>query len=422
MSQPTQLRPQIDWSPMHGAIAQNQPTTLDVLIRITPPQRERSTDRAPLNLGLVIDRSGSMHGAKLEAAKQAACYAVEQLLPCDRISVTLFDTQVETLVMSTLATDKAAILAKIRNIRDGSSTALHAGWVQGGMQVSHYLNPEHINRVLLLSDGLANVGETNPDAIANDVHGLAQRGIATTTLGLGDDYSEDLLESMARSGDGNFYHIQSPSQLPDIFQTELQGLLSTIGHHVSLGIEPQAGVTIMDILNDFDKTPSGRLKLPNLVMGNVINIVLRLRIPAQAATTNLCQVRLAWNDLDCPERQTEWSTLTLPVVSLAQLNDFPANSEVQEQVAILMAARARQEAIHKADQGDLAGAAISLRTVREVFNALPASAPAMAEMTKLEELAQGFEEGDTLGTRKKALSQRFHLQRGRTSDGKSGSV
>jgi Ca-activated chloride channel homolog len=178
-----------------------------------------------------------MSGAKIEYARQAIAYAVQQLLPSDRLSLTLFDTNVETKIPSTLVTDKQKIL-DIRRIRTGSSTALYDGWVNGGNQVKNYLNPEHLNRVILLSDGLANVGETNPDAISTEVHNMMEKGITSSAFGVGDDYDEDMLEAMARSGDGNFFHIDSPDQLPEIFEVELQGLVASLGKSVKLTLLP----------------------------------------------------------------------------------------------------------------------------------------------------------------------------------------
>lgn len=200
--------PTIALIPMHGAIAKDRSVTLDVLIKIEPPIVAIDEKiRPPFNLGFVLDKSGSMQGDKLDYAKQAIAYALQQLLPSDRLSLTLFDSHVKTKIPSTLATDKEKLLAIVKQIQAGSSTALHNGWLQGGIQVSEYLNSEHFNRVILLSDGLANVGETNPDVIASDVHGLMKTGISTSALGVGRDYDEDLLEAIARSGEGNFFHI-----------------------------------------------------------------------------------------------------------------------------------------------------------------------------------------------------------------------
>src|SRR5262249_46226237 len=157
----------------------------------------------------------------------AAVYAVQQLLPDDRVSITVFDDRVQAIVPNTSAEDKGAIVKLVQGVRPGNSTNLHGGWKEGGAQVGQHLLAGGLNRLLLLSDGLANVGETDPDAIATAVNRLAREGVSTTTLGVGDDYNEDLLEAMARSGDGSYYYIESPQQLPDIFQSELKGLMAT---------------------------------------------------------------------------------------------------------------------------------------------------------------------------------------------------
>ncbi|MBD2259414.1 VWA domain-containing protein [Pseudanabaena sp. FACHB-2040] len=406
-------QPQIELLPMHAALAASRSTTLDLLIKVVPPTVTLTPERPPLNLNIALDRSGSMSGSKLDYAKQAACYAIENLLPCDRISITLFDTHVKTLIPSTLATDKAKILEALRSVTAGSSTALHAGWVEGGTQVGQYLHAEHLNRVILLSDGLANVGETQPDAISSDVSGLAKRGVSTSALGVGNDYDEDLLEAMARSGDGNFYHIESPDRLPAIFENELMGLSATLGRQVNLGLTPQNGVVIKDMLNDLDTTEAGAYKLPNLVVGVPINLVVRLQIPAMSQISELCQICLSWDDPNQSERQSLQVILQMPVVKAEQMSDFPAHPEVQEQVALLMAARARKEAIDRADAGDLVGASRSLRHAQSMIAAMPQSLEMCSEMDALKDLDVDFLGGHTAKARKKALSQRFDRQRSR---------
>ena len=411
MTQPNPTLPTLELLPLHGAIATQQPLTLDVLVRITPPDIALSGDRVPLNLSLAIDRSGSMRGQKMHYARQAARFAVENLLPCDRISVVLFDDRIETLVPSTLATDKNTLLEQLSHVHSRGSTALHAGWLEGGVQVSQYLNPAQLNRVIVLSDGLANVGETRVDAIASDVHGLAQRGVSTTTLGIGDDYSEDLLAAIARSGDGNFFHIESADQLPTIFETELSGLAATLGQRVSLGVKPGNGVTVMDVLNDFEQTDTRRYKLPNLMVGSPIQVVVRLQVPALSQSGELMQVRLAWDDADQPGRQVLRTGLELPLVSSAQFSDFPANPAVQEQVALLMAARARREAVTYSDRGDYAAAGMSLANARMEMAAMAPSAALLEEQSILEDLEADYQSGNVTSARKKAFSQSFNLSR-----------
>ncbi len=200
----------------------------------------------------------------------AAVFAIEQLLPTDRVSITIFDDKVETLAANALAVDKGPLVALLRTIEPRGSTALHGGWQEGGNQVRRHLVAGGLNRILLLSDGIANVGLSEPDALATDAHKLTAKGVSTTTLGLGDDYNEDLLEAMAQSGDGNYYYyVEHPTQLPTLFATELRGLMAAVGNGVTLQIKPCDGVSVVDILNDFDRLPGWLVEAAELLVAGM---------------------------------------------------------------------------------------------------------------------------------------------------------
>ena len=247
--------PKIELIPARQAVCSDESVVLDVLIRITPPLPEVHFPRAPLNLALVIDRSGSMsEGKKMAYAREAATFAVTHLLPTDRVSITIFDNEVESIAPGGLAIDKPALVRQIKQIKPRGSTDLHGGWAEGGRQAEAGLVSDGVNRVILLSDGLANTGVVDPNTLAAEARGLAARGVGTTTMGIGDDYNEDLMEAMARAADGHYYYVESPTQLVDIFQTELQGLMDTIGQKVSLGLEPGAGAMVTEVLNDLQRT------------------------------------------------------------------------------------------------------------------------------------------------------------------------
>jgi Ca-activated chloride channel family protein len=417
--------PSIELIPGKMAVCSDASIALDVLIRITPPRPEVHFLRSPLNLALVLDHSGSMGGAKkMPYAREAAAFVVRQLLPTDRVSVTVFDHEVETIVQSTLATDKPGIVNRIERVQPRGSTNLHGGWAEGARQAELYRAAGGLNRVLLLSDGLANVGITDPNVIADDARGLAARGVATTTMGVGDDYNEDLMEAVAKAGDGHYYYIESPVQLADILQTELEGLMATQGQKVSLGLEPRAGVgvgvgvVVSDVLNDFEKAATGRLMLPNLIEGMPILVVVRLNIPAQSSSTDLLGVRLAW-DAPAPlggGRRVVYGELrTLPAVPMAAWSQVPVDPVVREQEALLMIARAQKEASHALEQGDLAGSANWLATARTHVANIPASFSIEDELRAIDAIEAALQAGDNPKMTKLAKYRSYLRKWGRST-------
>jgi Ca-activated chloride channel homolog len=406
--------PRIELIPIKGALRSDGPTTLDVLVRITPPMPEVHFVRPTINLGLVLDRSGSMSTAKKMAhAREAASFAVQQLLPTDRVSVTVFDELVETVAPNGLAVDKQALVDLIARIQPRGSTDLHAGWKQGGDQVERNLVGQGLNRVILLSDGQANHGVTDPNAIAGEAKALAARGVSTTTMGLGDDYNEDLMQAMGEAGDGNYYYIETPQQLADIFQTELQGLMANAGQKVSLGLEPEGGTKVVDVLNDLDKNSLGRLMLPNLVVGMPILVVIRLNVPASRSEAEVCRVRLAWDDPRLSGRHATYACLALKSCSSAEWDALPSDLAVLQQVAILMAARAKKEAIAAFDRGDLPSTQELVIQARGYISATAESPATQRELEEIALLEANLKEGDGVKFRKHGSYQAYQKKHGR---------
>lgn len=400
MNQPT-----IDLIPLKQAVRNDNPVTLDILVRIIPPAAPLNAARPALNLGLVIDRSGSMAShKKIDYAREAAIFAVQQLLPTDRVSVTVFDDEVQSPIPSTLAEEKGRIVDVLRGIQPRNSTALHSGWQEGGRQVAGHHIAGGLNRVLLLSDGIANVGETNPDVIGTDVHRLALEGVTTTTMGLGDDYNEDLLEAMARSGDGNYYYIESPKQLPDLFQTELQGLMATFGSGVTLNVEPGPGVTVADILNDLEKTPEGKIRLPNLVAGMPILVVVRLQIEAMARQP-LCRFSLSWNAPKEATLQKASSELTLPAVTEAVWNTLAASVEVEVRACLLLMARYKKFATECLDRHDMEGVKRWLNEAKKLLATAPNTPEVQQEAEAFGLIEADLDEGAFTKFQKRAKYQ-----------------
>lgn len=405
--------PKIEIFPARPAANSGRSTTLDVLVRITPPAPEVHFVRPPINLGLVLDRSGSMAARKkMDYARKAATFAVEQLLPSDQVSVTVFDNVVETIHANAPASDKATIARAIAAVQPRHTTALHAGWKEGADQVERHQVTDGLNRVILLSDGLANEGMTDPEAIAGECHARSLRGVSTTTMGLGEDYNEDLMQKMGERGDGNYYFIEDAAQLADIFHTELNGLMANVGTKVSLGIEPQSGASVVEVLNDADRNSFGRLMLPNLIVAMPIQVVFRLNVPPLGHASEVCRIRLAWDDPKTGQRRSLYAALSLPTAAPEAWDALPVDPAVSEQVAIQMAARAKKEALAAFDAGDIVATRAGLGLSAAYLGAMPASPELLAEMAEMDEIAAHLDEGQKELFRKKAAFGLFRRKRG----------
>jgi Ca-activated chloride channel homolog len=400
--------PKLTVTPIRPAVRSDLPTTLDVLLTITPPPADTSAARPPLNLALVLDRSGSMgERNKITFAREAAVFAVRELKPTDRVSVIAFDDKIEVVVPNAAVTDAEAVVRKINTIHPRGSTALHGGWQEGAKQIQAHRQAEGVNRVLLLSDGLANVGESRPDVIANEVHATAAAGVSTSTLGVGDDYNENLMEAVARSGDGNYYYVESPAQLPNIFRTELQGLSATAGVDVTLGLEPRAGVTVADVLTECAKTPDGRLRLPNLIAGLPVRVVVRLNVPAQTGEHDLLHFRLDWHAPKDDIRQTADARLVLPAVPGEVWDGLAENAEVKEQALLLVVAKQKQEAAKAVEAGDLAAARAYGAANMNLLRAAPASPAVAMTINEQQMIDEDLDDGELEKFKKRAKEQAY---------------
>ncbi|MHC5815551.1 MAG: vWA domain-containing protein [Nostoc sp.] len=205
--------------------------------------------RRQLNLSLVIDRSGSMAGAPLHHALKAAESVVDQLEPDDILSVVVYDDEVDSVVPPQAVTNKAALKNSIHKVRAGGITNLSGGWLKGCEHVKTRLDPQKINRVLLLTDGHANMGIQDPKILTATSAQKAEEGIITTTLGFAQGFNEDLLIGMARAATGNFYFIQSIDEATEVFSIELDSLRAVVGQNLKVTLELANGVSLVDTLS-----------------------------------------------------------------------------------------------------------------------------------------------------------------------------
>jgi Ca-activated chloride channel family protein len=205
----------------HSLLAVESEHRVHAMLEVTAPDAE-GQERPAMHLALVVDRSGSMAGPKLEGAKQAARFLVERLGAEDSLALVTFDDEVSLLAPSEVP-DKVRLSEVIEHITPGGSTNLSGGWLKGVEELLRAPDDGQ-KRVLLLSDGHANAGVTDTDSLTGMVSGIKGKEIGTTTIGFGRDFDENLLTAMADAGGGNGYFAEGPDDALGIFAEEFEGL------------------------------------------------------------------------------------------------------------------------------------------------------------------------------------------------------
>lgn len=386
------------------------PETTDLLVRVTAPTLPQS-ETPPLDLVLAIDTSGSMGGQPIELARDAALQVVHQR---GRAHLGLVTFSSEARVAAPLQSwgSEDPLHSALRHLRAGGSTALHAGWslardlltapVEARESVRQV--PHRLQRVLLLTDGRANIGLRHPNELAAEFRrGLAQ-GVSTSTVGLGRHYDEQLLETLASEGDGTYHYAETPQDLEGLFLAELDSLKTTFGRLVSLGIE---GVEVLDVLNDLPRLPNGRLALPPLQGGRTLDLLVRVRAKAGDAV----RLRVAWTGAD-GVRHTERLEARVPQSQSAR--DRHEHPEVVRLRGTLQLARLQRHIADLSDRGRVDDALVRLGEARGHLHALTAQGIELGdELRHLDQLQTRLRDGDHRTASKLSRSEAYRTRTGR---------
>jgi len=369
-------------------------STRYILARVTAPRAEARATRLPVNVAIVLDRSGSMGGErKFSIAADAVRQSLRMLSPTDRFSLVVYDIEVDVLMPSTLATADATrrALAALSEVGPRGGTDLCAGWRKGCDQIATAFDAECINRCLLLTDGLANHGISDRESLARMAGEQRQRGIATSTFGVGADFDERLLRDMAREGGGNFYFIEGAAQIPELLTGELGEALEITLRQASLVITSNGDEQVV-ALNSFRHRPDHvrnemHIEMGDLTAGQELDVVLRIDFPHGApgeTASAVFELRSAGQAVAGGTGAALWT------YAYDAENDVqPRNVEVDRAVAKIYMARARAEATEANRDGRYAHArAVVEETARRIRNYAGSDA-------ELQQLAQTVAESVT---------------------------
>jgi len=401
-----------------------------LLVEITAPTvtADPSRRRPPVNLSFVLDRSGSMGGHnKLSLAKQAALESIHRLEAEDRFAVVTYDDQVDVVMPGTQATPDARREAarRLAGIEPRNSTDLHAGWLTGCEQAAAGLQAEGVNRVLLLTDGLANRGVTDPGELARLAYDLRRRGVTTSTFGVGSDFDEALLQAMADNGGGHFYYAGDVAQMRDHITSEVGETLEVVAREVVLELTLPESVRV-DSLSPFRVEQSGgraRILLGDLVSGQLLSIALRLTFDFGTVGREVgIRVQVADRDGAFDRAMPAVSRVTLSWTYADHgANDAqPRDVEVDRVVARLFAERAKQEAVRLNRMGRYGEAKQALDGVRKRVHGYAGTDAVLRSLeAELSEEQVQYAAPMPELARKQAYFASSTVSRMRTGDGKS---
>jgi Ca-activated chloride channel family protein len=392
-------------------IVVGESTKVSLVIRFGADGKKEDVPRRKLNLSLVLDRSGSMGGTPLRQAIKAAQELVGEMTDNDLLSVVIYDDDVETIVPHAKATDKKAIQQRIGNVRAGGCTNLAGGWLEGIKHVKQHAKPDEVNRVLLLTDGQANMGITDPAVLKKTSGEKAREGVVTTTLGFGSGFNEDLLIGMAREAEGNFYFIETPDDVQQVFKIELEGLSSVVGQNVIVNVRPSELVEHGWVLNKYRTEEKGeelRVTLGDVyaVEEKVLALEIQVKAP-KAGPIDLARIAYTFQavvDGSIKDLTGEF-VVKANVGSAEEAAAATQDLQVIGEARRLEIAKAKDVAVELADKGDHKTAAQNLRKIAEDLRLSPLANQFefAEEIDQLEHFADRLEKKAFDGSMRKEL-------------------
>jgi len=334
---------------------------------------------------VVLDRSGSMSGERLDNAKQALLRLVDRLDDRDRFGLVVFDDQAQVLVPAdrVSALGRAAVKQRIAAVQSGGSTDVCSGYLRGLQEARRVAGPTGAT-VLVLSDGMANAGITDPDQLGSLARQATSGRVTTSTIGIGTGYDETILAALAVGGQGNHAFAEHAEGTVVAVAGEIDGLLSKAVQAASVLVRPLSGVATVSVLNDLPAIATGEgvlIELGDFYAAEERRLLLEFAVPACAAL-GLATVA------EIEVRYVELPTLVEHVVSLpVSVNVVPADvaagrlpsAEVSQEKLLLQVQQAKKRSEEALRYGDIAGARSQLQAAAGVLAAAPMSAETSAE-------------------------------------------
>lgn len=299
--------------------------------------------RLPVNLCLVIDRSGSMEGDPLDYVKRACGHVVDLLDQNDILSVVTFAERSEVVMPARRVVNKALVKEHINRITVGNTTNIYDGIVAGASQVASVRSEGYVNRVVVLTDGEPTAGVKDYASIVGAAAEQRSRGVSTTALGFGPEYNEELLAGLAKRGGGNYHYISRPELIPEVFRSELEQLLTLVAKNIKLRLLLSKWTDVRQV---YGQTPSmgprtAEIQLPDLERGATHRTLVELGLGRRpAGTYRVARVEVTYDDcVTGAFNQRVEADLTFNFVNDMAMVQAGVNGTVQREIELARASR-----------------------------------------------------------------------------------
>jgi Ca-activated chloride channel family protein len=387
-------------------------------IRVQAPASANENSRPKINLGIVLDRSGSMAGEKLEYVKEAAWHVLDQLQAQDQIALVVFDNNVEVLSRSINVSNGNRFELKqlISKIDSGSMTNLRDGWLTGCKEIAAAAQDGTINRTMLLTDGLANVGETDLEILAQHAFELYKDAVSTSTFGVGYGFNEQLLEAMANKGGGNYYFIERPDQIAQIFLKEFAELVGITARKVEIKLDLPSSVK-WQVLGGWSseyKKGSLHIYIGDMLSGKTQDIYIKLQIPAEVNKGELVMTAKVFGQGEPGQLYEDQTKVVLLYMEQKDVENAPVNKQLMERYSVVELAESAAEALklERMGQRDEAN-----RMLNENINR---NRPYLSakEANNYQGMSNRMKQGMTEADRKRSHDESYRTRRNKESEEK----
>ncbi len=335
-----------------------------------------SPDHQRLNVAVVLDRSGSMAAeGKIQNAKAALRALIDQLDRNDIVSLVIYDDVVEVLRPAGPAGNKEALRRLVDDIQPRGWTNLGGGMTEGFEQVERYAKRGYVNRVILLSDGLANQGITDPGQLNRIARRHREQGISLSTMGVGLEYNENLMAGLSDCGGGNYYYIESARNLASVFRGEFQRMSCVLAQNARIDLTLGRGVRVLDVIGCEHREEDGHYSIPigDLYAGDRREFTVELEVPEGTGTATIVRGTLRYDSELASLDHNAFSAAVHYTRELAEV-DRHRDMDAQAKADIAVSTRGVEQAMKAMDAGNREEATAILANAREALAASPAAA------------------------------------------------